>query len=374
MSFDEDIKDEIKIVEERIASKKKLLLKYPEDKGLALSLMSFEKRKDDLLFELDNLKDKTLHEKLDKIRDYILNNKQMQEKYPEEKEKLQLILKGLEKQQNEIFKQLNAFYEDYNLKVFDMKIESNKNKIPSINEITGILNSIQDMCFSLGESVYKRVKKGTQISDLIINSLSIGINDVQIGSLKLELKPVTSQTELVPYLGIVLDRLNDLINCEDNVELLEKQAKRLGSKPIYNYKEFLEIIKHKNLTISFFENIKPSNYIKPLGFDKKIVISSSFANKVDLAIDKIKPIKTQEIKNITGFLDVINGRQNNISVNLENEKKTGKYITINFDKDRFNEIIGEKYNKSIKMKVKVTEIESIVDNTKINYELLEILN
>ncbi|MDR0912316.1 MAG: hypothetical protein LBM96_06930 [Methanobrevibacter sp.] len=119
MSFDEDIKEEIKIVEERIASKKKLLLKYPEDNGLVLSLMSFEKRKEDLLFELDNLKDKTLDEKLDKLRDYILNNKQMQEKYPEEKEKLQLILNGLEKQQNELFKQLNKVYEDYNLKVFD---------------------------------------------------------------------------------------------------------------------------------------------------------------------------------------------------------------------------------------------------------------
>lgn len=53
-----EIKRDIENINERIYSKRKLLEKYPNDKGLLLSLESFEKRKEHLYFLLENRYDK----------------------------------------------------------------------------------------------------------------------------------------------------------------------------------------------------------------------------------------------------------------------------------------------------------------------------
>jgi len=48
-----EIKKEINIVNDRISSKKLLLFSHPKDLGLKMSIESFEKRKEDLMFELE---------------------------------------------------------------------------------------------------------------------------------------------------------------------------------------------------------------------------------------------------------------------------------------------------------------------------------
>jgi len=268
--------------------------------------------------------------------------------------------------ENNIFQELNEYYKNHNLTNFDMRIESSEYNTPSIDETADTLNLFQEIIFALG-SISKKLEKGTQIGKDMRKSLSIGIDNASHGSLKLELKPVNSQTELFPYLGLATDRLNDIINCGEDIDLLEKQAKKLGSKPIFKYKKFLENIKNKEITVSLFDNIKPKN------FEKKI-LDPSFANKVEFAINNIKPIKNSDEKIIEGKLDVINGRKGIISINLEKEKgDKGDHLDIIFDKNKFDKILGEKYEKDIKINVEVIEIDSVVDGINIEYELLDFI-
>jgi hypothetical protein len=107
--FKEDIEMELERVDERISSKEKLLSTYPNDNELILSLNSFKKRKNDLLFQSKQWNEKTVYQRLDEVQKFILENEQLQKKFPEQKNKLKITLNGLKKLQEEIFKELNEY-------------------------------------------------------------------------------------------------------------------------------------------------------------------------------------------------------------------------------------------------------------------------
>jgi len=121
MNHEENIQKEIEKVNERISSKKELLSKHPNDKGLILSLKSFEKRKDDLTHELNQSNDRTLEEELEHIQNLILENEKLQKQFPNEKNKLKKTLTGLKKLENEIFKKIKQYNK---LNIVNLKIKS----------------------------------------------------------------------------------------------------------------------------------------------------------------------------------------------------------------------------------------------------------
>jgi len=115
VNYKDEIKLELEKVEERILSKQKLLENSPDDEILILSLKSFEMRKNELLFQLNSQENKTLHQQLEELQKYILENEKLQKKFPEEKDSLEKTLIGLKKLRKQIFKDLNKYYQDHNL-------------------------------------------------------------------------------------------------------------------------------------------------------------------------------------------------------------------------------------------------------------------
>ena len=124
MKENEIIQKEIEKVDEIISSNKELILKYPEDKTLLLSLQSFEGRKKDLLFDIELKKDRTLEEELKLIQKTIADNKKLQKEAPHYKEDLEKMLKGLKKYENQLLNELNPHNNpsDLNIKVESQKL------------------------------------------------------------------------------------------------------------------------------------------------------------------------------------------------------------------------------------------------------------
>ncbi|MDR1820020.1 MAG: hypothetical protein LBR15_07235 [Methanobrevibacter sp.] len=134
-----DIEIELEKVNERISSKKKLLSTYPDDKGLILSLESFKKRKNELLFQLEQCHEKTIHQRLNDVQKFILENEQLQKKFPEQKNTLKVTLNGLRKLQEEMFGELNEYY----LKPMTLRnIETIKLELSDVNHILSNINEL----------------------------------------------------------------------------------------------------------------------------------------------------------------------------------------------------------------------------------------
>jgi hypothetical protein len=291
-----------------------------------------------------------------------------EEEFSNEKDHaLEISLNHLKQIRQDFISELNSSNKYYKLTAFDMRIESTNNKVPSVKEITLVLNNLQELFYSLAESTKKKVEKGSKFTEFVRTFSTIGISKASPGSLKLELKPINqSQTQLTdPHMKIVTDKLNLLLDCGSDNSLLKEQANDLGSQPIYKYKSFLKGIEDNNLTISLFNEVKPENY-------ETQILNPKFAKNVKKSIDKIQIKKKKYYRIVEGVLEVINGRKKEININIEPEKTKGKYVALSFD-DNFNDILGDKYKQIVKVKILVCEKHSKTDGIIVNNRLIEFL-
>lgn len=284
-------------------------------------------------------------------------------------EALKYNLKFLQGFKKELTEELNQSYEHYKISSFDAIIEGNRNnKIPSLPEVTRFLSNLQEILYSLAESAWTKVMKGTKISEVVFEGTTLGIKDARKGSLIIQLKPInTSQSSLNPYLKIATDKLNDLLDCGSDEELIREQAKHLGSQPIFKYKKMLEDIKTDDLTIKLFNEIKPQDY-------ETQIITPKFASDVFAAINQAEPNENYKYEFIEGDLKIINGKQNKITISSKIDDKKTKDFIIAFDNDRFASVIGKNYDQFVKVKVKyTTKFYELEEETKEEIELIRFL-
>lgn len=278
-------------------------------------------------------------------------------------------LNFLQSFKKELTDELNLSYKRYMLNSFDTTVESGvEGKIPSIAEATRYLLNLQETLYSLAESALGKVVKGSKISDVVFEGATMGIGNAKKGSLKIQLKQINnSQTTFHPYLKIATDKLNEILDCGSDEYLLREQAAKLGSQPIYKYKNLLNGIKNDNITVTLFDKIKPEGY-------ETQTITPEFAGNVYSAIIQAEPNEDTYFEEIEGELIVINGKNNTITISSKDEEGNDKDYHIDFDNERFSSLVGGRYKKKVKVKIKTTEnYYELEEDTKIDRELKKFL-
>lgn len=288
-----------------------------------------------------------IEEELNDILELISLNEELMSNDSED-ESLKFNLQYLSDFKEELNKELNQSYQHYKITTFDTVIESSSaGIILSISEVTRYLSNLQETLYSLAESALGKVMKGTKISDFVYEGATVGIGNVSRGSLKVQLKPINcSQQTFHPYLKIATDKLNDLIECGSDEDLISEQATHLGSQPIFKYMKLLHGIKSDNLTVKLFDDLKPEGY-------ETQIITPEFADDVYNAIIQAEPQEESFFDEIEGKVVVINGKKNEITISSTRDNKNKDYV-ISFDNERFASLVGAKYNQFVKIKVKIT--------------------
>lgn len=298
------INHELRIVDERIHSKKMLLKKFPNDRGLKLSLMTFEDRKGDLIRELADLKNK------------------------------------------------------HNIVTFDISLCNLNNGLVKLSAFGDISNRFQDLVISFLMTVSGPVKKGIIPPTGIINESQMRVEDVQIGSLKITLSAAEDNAHIIDSpLKNALIKLNDLIDCKDDKDLIIQKMEKYGSKPIFSYKQFLGAISKHDLNLKLYENSKPEDF-------KVKEISNDFAKSVYKVITESQETITEQFTT-KGTIFVVNTESYRFGIKTEQ----GKY-SVSFNKD-FKDEVKTKLDCDVKVKLeKIVEPHEVEGEDFTKYKLL----
>ncbi len=303
-----DIKHELKIVDERIHSKKILLKEFPEDVGLQLSIMDFEGRKEDLIRELADAKNK------------------------------------------------------YNIITFDINLYSPSKDPITLNVLGDISNKFNEVVRSFLMTMKGPVKKRATRLLEIVDKFKLQVDAVQTGSLKITLSEAEN-TERFEYspLRDALIKLNELIDCGDNQDLIINKLQAYGNKPIYTYKQFLNTISEHDLNLKLYENVKPEN------FEMK-EITHNFATSVYKVIDKAQESIIEEFT-FNGMLYLVN-----IDALKFGIKKGQKNYIGSFDKKLKSKVklnLDEEVTVLLEKTIEPHEVEGV---DSIKYKLLKFLD
>lgn len=287
-----------------------------------------------------------IEEDLNDVMELIEMNEDLLDKHPDDT--LKYNLDYLNQFKSELTEELNESYQRYMLESFDAVIESDVDgQSPSVEKSFRFLFNLQRMLYALAESALHKVDKYAKISDDVFQGATMGVARASRGSLKVQLNQINPQTSFYPFLRIATDKFSVLLDCGSDEELLRDQAMKLGYQPISKYKTLLNDIKKDNITVKLFDEIKPS------GYDSQI-ISPEFAENVYSAIVQAEPKKEVYTQEIEGELIAINGKTDKIIIStIEEEIK--KDITISFDNERFGSLMGNKYQRQVKVEVEISE-------------------
>jgi len=306
---------------------------------------------------------KYIEEEIEDVNELISLNEELISNQSDDSLKNNLsFLKNFRK---DLTQELNESYESYRLVSFDTIIEK-EGKIPSVYEVTKFLSNFQNTLYSLAESALNKVMKGSKISEEVLDGATIGISKASKGSLKIHLKPVDMKPSFQPYLKIATDKLNVLLDCGSDENLLKEQVHHLGSQPIYKYKTLLKDIQKDEITVTLFDEIKPRGY-------KTQIITPKFAENVYSAIVQTEPETNSYTDEITGELIVINGKKNEITVSSKDENGKDKDYNISFDSEQFSSSLGKYYKEQVNVKISIIEkYYELEEDTKFDLELIKI--
>jgi hypothetical protein len=287
-----------------------------------------------------------IEEDLDDVMELIEVNENLLSEHPDDT--LKYNLKYLNQFKSELDEELNKSHERYMLASFDTIIESDvKDQSPSVEQSFRYLSNLQKTIYALAESALHKVNKYAKISDMVFTGATMGVGRASKGSLRIQLNQIDHQTSFQPYIRIATDKLNELLECGSDEDLLKEQAMKLGYQPISRYKALLDGINKDKLTVKLFDKIKPEEY-------ESRIITPEFAETVFTAIVQAEPKKEVYREEIEGELVTIDGRSDKIIISTF-DGKNKKDIPISFDNERFGSLIGNKYKKQIKVEVEITE-------------------
>lgn len=292
---------------------------------------------------------KLIKKELEEVQARILENKQLQEKYPEEKEGLSIALATLQHLEHDIIETLKSqyVYDNFEIYEIDLKGKNLDSSIP-ILDLGQILIEKQEMVNSFGSK--NALKKGATIPKSVINNSQLNLVATASGSFKFLLKtPQKVLFDVDNAESVVKHAFNDikqLIEIGRNKELLEFEELRLGSKKINAYKNFLNILFEKDINLEISAHKSDKRNISVLTMESK-----KAKNIYNTMIEKKEPLK-EDIE-ITG---VIRGFDLTTFIHYfkivpKKEHGEGKPIKVVFD-TKFDEEVLEHVNKLSKVYVK----------------------
>lgn len=287
-----------------------------------------------------------IEEDLDDVMELIEVNENLLAEHPDDT--LKYNLEYLNQFKSELDEELNKSYERYMLPSFDTIIESDvEGQSPSVEQSFRYLSNLQKTIYALAESALHKVNKYAKISDMVFTGATMGVGRASKGSLRIQLNQIDPQTSFQPFIRIATDKLNELLECGSDEDLLKAQAMKLGYQPISRYKSLLDGINKDKITVKLFDKIKPDEY-------KSQIITPEFAETVYTAIVQAEPKKEVYREEIEGELVTIDGRNDKIIISTF-DGKNKKDIPISFDNERFGSLMGTKYQKQITVEVEITE-------------------
>ena len=156
-------------------------------------------------------------------------------------------------------------------------------------------------------------------------------------------------------------KLNELIDCGSNKELIIHKMKIYGNKPIYNYKEFLNTIVENGLDLKLYENSKPKSF-------KTKEINNRFAKSVYTVIDEAQETF---VENITVKGIVYYANTDSLIFGI---KTSSKKYRISFD-GNFKRSVKSNLDDKVKALLKKTiEPHEVEGEPSINYKLIRFIN
>lgn len=304
-----EIKDEIKTVDNLIHSKMMLLNDFPNDFGLKLSLLNFESRKKDLIRELTDVKN------------------------------------------------------EFNIVTFDLSLYALNKEPITLNVLGDVSNKFNELIRSFLMTITGPIKKRTsRIKKFDIDLFKLQVDYVQTGSLIITLSEYGNLQHFGDSpLKDALIKLNELIDCGTDKELIIQKMKTYGNKPIYNYKEFLNSITENKLDLKLYENSKPKNF-------KIKEINNRFAKSVYTIIDEAQETIT-EIITVKGLVYYANTDSLIFGI-----KTSYKKYRIEFDSN-FKRSVKSNLDEKVKVSLEKTiEPHEVEGEPTISYKLVKFIN
>jgi hypothetical protein len=225
---------------------------------------------------------------LDSLRELIDDNRQLVEEDPEELA-LQLNLMSLKSREKFLLDELHESNRRLSIDTFDLDIGGESVKYHRIysNVLGDLLVGFQGLINSISHSIVKGPSESHgPIPESIVTGSRVVVRATCGGSFRVILSSdhpalIESATKTA------LRRLNALLDCEDNKDMIKKEIKELGPRTISSYKKFLEAIYKSKSEIKLYDMLKPEE------FDTKVV-TSELAEKIWKVIDKEDSIPDKE--------------------------------------------------------------------------------
>lgn len=225
---------------------------------------------------------------LDQLHEVIDENRRLIEENPSELA-LQINLMSLECREHDLLEELHESNEKMLLDTFDFDIEGKNVVNHSISSavlgdiLLGLQGTLDSIAYSLKEGPSN--SRGP-IPESIISSSRVDMAAACGGSFRIIL--TSSQPALIEsVVKESLRRLNSLLDCQDDKELIKQEIKDLGARAINKYKKFLEIIYKTKSQIKMYDILKPA------GFETK-VITADLAERIWKVIDQEESIPDKE--------------------------------------------------------------------------------
>lgn len=304
-----------------------------------------------------------------RVSKLIRENQELMVEYPEEVG-LELDQWALKARKAELLEELRQSDETYNVLMFDLELKDKRFPNLGLDKVGSFFTSLNELMIALVQSITSgAVKKGAKASELIKELARLNIVDASPGSLNIVLNDQQNMKFGESPSKQALNKLNILINCGDDKDLILQQMEKLGNKPIIKYKEFLGVIIENDMDLTLYKHFKPKDY-------NTQIISKTFAEKVYKVIIETTPKTETEI--IKGILGAVNTFSKEITIKTNNEVIngeviTGKKISIKFAED-FLPLIKSKLKERVTVKVNVTNnYQELEDNNKETRELINFI-
>lgn len=288
-----------------------------------------------------------IEDELEDIEELLTLNQDLLSRLQDEEDPaLEFNLEYLQDVKKALEVELKESYDYYDVDTIPVVIKKdNPSEIPPLMDTIAISNNIQEIIPSFAQAYIDPVKWGDKIKPEIRQATTLKLIKARAGSLRMVLRTdpleTESQKKIVTHVRTAIDNLSNLISCGDDVELLKKQAKRLGPKNMDKYKDLLDTITTHEVDLTLFD------YGEFNGIKKQKITRKS-AESIYQIVTSSNPVKEDTII-IEGELGLINTFDNKFTIK---DSKNQKY-SIKFD-EHFTEQVRSHLKEIVKVEIDIS--------------------
>lgn len=253
---------------------------------------------------------------------------------------LNLDLKTFQNRKIELSDELAHAYNHANISVMKMHFTGDDvgyGEMP-IEKLGKLLQNTQPMLSAL--SVETEIKKNASIPDDILDSTEVLSSVISASSVNILLRnnyvDFMGQNEEEIPIKKAFRNLEEIINCGDDYEKLQKRVENMNDKAVINYRNFVNTLKETGTSVEFIDPLK-----KASSKQRNFKINSKKASKIFKVMTKV----TEETKTISMRGKLLGSDVHSKKIKIECKEKN-KNISIDFD-SKLEDNVAEIKVKSI---------------------------